>query len=98
MNDDVFYTFVGDFTLDFGPYFTPVIFILFAVFINRNTKAKNRQIFVHQLLLIYFVACICIQGGMTLFTYSDTRNLRIITLIIAIICFKLDYEKQKSMY
>lgn len=99
MNDDVFYTFVGDFTLDYGPYIALVIFILFTLYVNKRTRIKGARILFHQLLLLFFVMCICTQGGMTLFTYSDIGgNLKIIVFFIAYICFKYDYYLRKTIH
>lgn len=96
INDEVFIGFVGDFTLDFGPYIAPLFFIVFTFFILRNTRVRNGRILFHQLILLHFVMCICIQGGMKLFSFSDLSNLRIITVFIAYMVFKFDYEESKK--
>ena len=66
INDEVFSTFVGDFTIDFGPFFAVIIFIVFNFFViysfQRN-KTNNNKIKLHQLLLLYFTVCISAQGG-----------------------------------
>lgn len=80
MDDNIFYTFVGDFTLDFGPYVAPVIFIIFTIFVLLCSRPRGDTIAFHRFLLVYFVACICMQGSMTLFTYADTAGLRIVVL------------------
>jgi oligosaccharide repeat unit polymerase len=95
INDEVFIGFVGDFTLDFGPYIAPLIFIFFTFFILSNTRVRKGRILFHQLILVHFVMCICIQGGMKLFSYSDLSNLRIITIFIAYWVFRIDYEQIK---
>lgn len=96
INDEAFIGFVGDFTLDFGPFVAPLIFIFFTFFILNHTRVRNGRILFHQLILVHFVMCICIQGGMKLFSYSDTGNLRIISLFLAYIAFRLDYEQSKQ--
>ena len=88
MDDNIFYTFVGDFTLDFGPYIAPLIFLLFTGLIMRLTKPKENSIAFHQLLLIYFVVCICMQGSFYLFAYADTAGLKIVVLFILYFVFK----------
>ena len=45
---------------------------------------KEKTLKIHQALLLYFTMCVCMQGGMTLFSFSDTGNLKII-------CFALLY-------
>ena len=83
INDEVFSTFVGDFTIDFGPFFAVIIFIVFNFFVIdsfQKKKINNNKVKLYQLLLLYFTVCISAQGGMYLFSYSDTGNLRIIAL------------------
>lgn len=84
VNDDIFTTFVGDFTIDFGPVVAFLIFVLFNAWVLYNTRVKNDKLKIHQALLLYFTMCICMQGGMTLFSFSDTANLKIV-------CFALLY-------
>lgn len=80
IDDNFFSTFVGDFTLDFGPIIPVFIFVAFNWLIILLIKPKDDKLKVHQLLLIYLTACICLQGGMTLYSYSDLGALRLITL------------------
>jgi len=96
INDEVFVGFVGDFTLDYGPIVATLIFVFFTFFILSNTRVYNSKILFHQLILLHFVMCICIQGGMKLFSYSDVSNLKIITIFIAYIVFRFDYELMKK--
>ena len=77
--DDYFFTtFVGDFVIDFGPVVAFVIFLVFNLWILSEIRPRDGTIKLHQLLLVYFSLCVCMQGGMTLFSYSDTGNLTII--------------------
>lgn len=82
IDDNFFSTFVGDFTLDFGPIISIFIFIAFNVLIIALIRPKNDKLKVYQLLLIYLTACISLQGGMTLYSYSDLGALRIIALAL----------------
>lgn len=81
LDDYYFSTFVGDFTIDFGPYLAVVIFIVFNAVVCYRIRRTGSTVKVHQLLLLYLSMCICMQGGMYLFAYADTANLRIITLM-----------------
>ena len=81
LDDYFFYSFVGDFTIDFGPIIAFILFVCVFYMLCRKTRTHDPTIKLYQLLLIYFTACISIQGGMTLFSYADTGNLRIITLL-----------------
>ena len=83
IDDYYFVTFVGDFCLDFGPILAVIIFLIFNLLVLHQIYPKEGDdedcISLHNLLLIYFVVCICMQGGMYLFAYSDLGgNLRII--------------------
>ena len=82
LDDNLFSTFVGDFTIDFGPYLAVVIFIVFNLWVLSQIRPRNDIIKPHQLLLVFFTVCICMQGGMTLFSFSDTGNLRIIAFAL----------------
>ena len=74
--DDYFYTtFVGDFVLDFGPLGAFIIFVAFNSWAIIQIRPRCGIIKLHQLLLVYFALCVSLQGGMTLFMYSDTGNL-----------------------
>lgn len=88
MDDYIFYTFVGDFTLDFGPWIAPFIIFFFTIFILNRTQSENKIYKFHQILLVYLVACICMQGGMYLFAYSDTAGLKLIVVILLYYLFK----------
>ena len=81
MDDNVFYTFVGDFTLDFGPWKTVVIFLVFSILVVHATRPTNSIAF-HKMLLLYMTTCIAMQGGFWLFGYSDTAGLRLIALLM----------------
>jgi len=97
INESMFYTFVGDFTLDYGPILTVLIFLILSTFFVFKTKISNDTILFHQLILIYFVICVCVQGTMTLFPFSDVGgNLTLITFILIYFWFKFDYFFSKS--
>lgn len=80
IDDERFTTFVGDFCIDFGPIVAALIFVVFNLLVLYQIRARSDILKLHDILLIYFTQCICIQGGMTLFTYSDTGNLKIIVM------------------
>ena len=94
INDEVFYTFVGDFTIDYGPYVAVVLFLIFTVIIINKTKIRKGRILFHQLILLHFVMSVCILGGMKLYPFSDIGgNLQLLVYFIAFIIFKIDYIK-----
>lgn len=81
INDDVFSTFVGDFTIDFGPVLAFFIFVFFNMYILFHIRNKDESISLDKLVLIYFAVCVNMQGGMALFSFSDTANLRLMVFI-----------------
>lgn len=82
IDDYFFVTFVGDFVIDFGPIIATIIIIVFSIVAWRGTRPRDGTITIYQLLLLHFVLCVNIQGGMTLFSYSDTGNLRIFAYLM----------------
>lgn len=90
ISDQYFITYVGDFTLDFGPFVAAIIMLLFSLFVTYKTKIRNHKFFFEQLILLHFVMCITMQGGMELYTFSDVQgNLRVIVVALCYISFKL---------
>lgn len=93
INDEVFIGFVGDFTLDFGPYIAPFIFIFFVIFVLNRTIIRNRVILFHQLILIHFLMSLCMLGGMKLYPFADVGgNLQLIVYVLVYVFFKLLYH------
>lgn len=96
VNDEAFIGFVGDFTLDFGPFFTPIIFVFFSIFVLIITKIRKGVILFHQLILLHFLVTVCMLGGLKLYPYSDLGgNLQLIFYFFAFSFFRLDYEFKK---
>lgn len=81
-DDNIFTTFVGDFAIDFGPIVAFVIFVAFNAYVVSRTRRYKDKISVHQLLLLFFTQCVCMQGGMTLFSFSDTGNLKMFVIFL----------------
>ncbi len=93
INDGVFSTFVGDFTIDFGPVIGSLILLFFTVFVLIKTKIRDGIIRFHQLILLHFVMNVCVIGGLKLYPFSDVGgNLQLIVYFIAYILFRLDYN------
>ncbi len=81
IDDFYFVTFVGDFMIDFGPVIGCLIIIIFSIYVFiRMHRAREGIVELHQMLLLYFVICVCMQGGMYLFAYSDSGNLKMFAL------------------
>lgn len=83
INDEVFISYVGDFTLDFGPIIAALIFIIFTYWAMMKLKIIDGEIKFHQLVLLHFILTMCAQGGIFLFSFSDIAgNLKIIVYAI----------------
>jgi oligosaccharide repeat unit polymerase len=97
INDEVFIGFVGDFTLDFGPFIAPLIFIIFIIFVLNKTIVRNNKLLFHQLILLHFVMSLCMLGGMKLYPFSDIGgNLQLLVYFIAFFFFRLLYAYTNS--
>lgn len=89
INDEVFVTFVGDFLLDFGPFFGSFIIVLFSLIFIHITRARGHLIGFHQLIILHMITIVCSQGAIKLFPLSDVGgNLQIIVYILAYFAFK----------
>lgn len=94
IDDNVFYTYVGDFTIDFGPIWGTLILLLITAVITHTTRAKENAITFHQLLLIFLTLCVVVQGSFYLFAYADTNGLKIIVLLLLYILCKHTQPKK----
>lgn len=91
IDDDVFYTYVGDFVLDFGPFIAFLLFAVFSMVFLNATKCKGHIMPFHKLILVFFCACVCIQGGMYLFNYSHMGNYQMLMIFLLYFVFRFDY-------
>lgn len=98
MDDFYFYTFIGDFTIDYGPILGTIILLLLTLLFYYKTRAKDQQLQFHQMIIIFFVLCVCAQGTTYLFSFSDVGGgLNLITFFILYFVFKLDYMSQNKL-
>lgn len=98
MNDSCFYTFVGDFTLDFGPVVALIIFVFYSFMMTKSIRCNADSICFHRLLIVYFSACVCSQGSMYLFYYSYVQNWTIIAFLFMYIVFFIDFNLHARMH
>ena len=73
-----------------------IIFLLLFLCFNKSIRIYNKTIHFYSLLLVYFILCVAMQGGMYLFYYSYMNNLRIIALIFMYIIFYIDYNSKND--
>lgn len=98
IGDEVFSSFVGDFTIDFGPTLAFFIFLAFTLLANRHTKLNNGILPFHRLILIFIILDVCVDGTMFLFPYAYMGNLTLIFYMLTIFFFKLDYNQKIKKY
>ncbi|MBR8719420.1 hypothetical protein IX307_000598 [Bacteroides pyogenes] len=87
MNDSIFYTFVGDFTLDFGPIVAFIIFLLYSLWFTKLSRVNDGVITFSRLLVVYLEILIPLQGGMYLFTFSDGGNYSLMAFAFTALLF-----------
>ncbi len=97
VNDSVFITYVGDFTLDFGPYLSFLFFILIFLFFNKNLRI-GKNLYLHQIFLMYFLWNICTHG-IFLFSFANIGgNLKIILNLLIFYILKINSNTSKVYY
>ncbi len=89
MDDSVFYTFIGDFTLDFGPVGAAailiIIFLFYCVFLKRRGPIS-----LGQLIIVYIIFIKC-ANGFTLYPFSEMGgNRALLFMIFAAMLFDVD--------
>lgn len=95
MNESVFYTFVGDFTLDYGPILSVIIFICIARFFVKTLRVHHGKLFFYQYILLFVLIETCL--GFFLYLYADIiGNLRLMAYLFAACLFKIDCTLTKN--
>jgi oligosaccharide repeat unit polymerase len=92
INEEVFSTFVGEFTTDFTG--TVTFFIFFILFLVSTVNLRlTKDVYLHQVLVLYFIWNV-LTYGIFLFPYAGiSGNLRIVNFIIIISYLKLSSKK-----
>lgn len=94
INESVFISYVGDFTLDFGPILPFVLFLLVSVYFRKRLIIRNRELLFHQYILLYVL--VKINLGFFLYLFADVYGNAHLLLLLMIYClFKLDYQMYK---
>ena len=89
MNDEVFCTFVGDITIDFGPILGFILMVICSTAILIKTRSQGNNLYFHQLIALHFVMSLCIVGGVKLYPFADVSgNLQLIVYFLSYILFK----------
>ena len=93
---NVFYTFVGDWYCDFGPYGAYIICILFFLSLNSLLPSKKMDtVYLDQIIIIAILGKVLIMG-FTFYTYCNPEGQ--LTLIPAIILSIIFYIKRKFIW
>ena len=96
VDDRVFYTFVGDFVLDFGVIVSALIFLFITGWFLFLTSARGHTMRLHQMLVLFFSLNICAQGGMYLFSYAYADNWKIVGYIVFYCILAVDSRNTSS--
>lgn len=96
IGEDKFTTFVGDFTLDYGPLLAFIILLATSVFLsNRITRSKNIPFY--QTIIVFFIIKLYV-AGLFLSPYCNLGgNLQILVFIAAFVWFKKHQGKTVSI-
>ena len=94
-----FYTYVGDFTLDFGPLGAFLIFIIFFFMVYNPSIIKKRTMTFPQMILLFILIKFC--GGFYQYQFSmSTGNATLLMLILLYVtsrmikaCFPYSFDK-----
>lgn len=96
INDSHFYTFVGDFVLDYGAVVTVILFIVFSFLFCIMTKTRNGRVGLGQLIMLFFCMNVVTKGGFYLFPYAFKGNLSILGSFLIYAIFQLNIMKKKQ--
>ncbi len=89
IDESVFYTFVGDFTLDFGPFSSVIIFFFLMIMFVNALSAKRKEIYFYQYILYYILLVSCL--GYYQFPWGRIEgNLQLIVLLLLMFVFYMD--------
>ena len=94
IDESLYISYVGDFTLDFGPIVSFIIFLFFSLFFRKRLFVRNGVLLFHQYVLLYIL--MKVNLGFFLYLFPDTfGNAELIALIILYLLFKIDYNMKR---
>ena len=95
VDDYLFITYVGDFFLDYGPFFASIILLVISYFMIRGTTVRKKRILFHQLMLLEILVFTIPIGIIKLFQYSEIRgNVSLLFDLMLCVLFYLDYSNK----
>lgn len=89
MNESVFYTFVGDFTLDYGPIVAFLIFVVISLYFYVALKVRKGHLLFYQYILLYLLIVWCV-GYFQFILGRIEGNLQMFTLLFLSLLFRID--------
>lgn len=92
IDESVFYTFIGDFVLDYGPIYAIVIIFILSLLFGVALKIRKRRLLFHQYIIYYILMVGCL--GYYQFPWGRIEgNLQLLVLLFLSLLFKFDYER-----
>lgn len=99
INDEVFCTYVGDWTIDFGPIAAFILLVMISVIFSKSTYIRGGKVKLHQLILLHLLVVVCTQGVFKLYPFSDVGgNLRLMVYLVTFFIFKFESQKKLNTY
>jgi oligosaccharide repeat unit polymerase len=92
VDNSIFYTFVGDFTIDFGPVFAFFLLLFLSIIFIRLLSQKQKGYHLGHILLLFLVYKICMHG-FSLWSYAGIGG----NLLVLIYFFLFYYFKRDSV-
>ena len=97
VDDYYFISYVGDFFLDYGPFFAPIILLMLSFFMARATLVRKGRILFHQLMLLEILTYAIPIGIIKLFQYSEIRgNVSLLVDLMLSVLFYIDYSQRSK--
>lgn len=92
----IFYTVVGDFVLDYGWFWPPIMFALFSWWATTRSRMRGGRVSLHTLFLLYAVFLVA-GHGMFYFMYKTfSGNLKILAMILTYIGLRFIVSKHQN--
>lgn len=83
IDDSVFATFIGDFTIDFGPFVAFIFFLLLLVFNSTILLSEKNGTDMSQILVLYILYIVCTHG-FALYPFSELGGNRTLLFMLFI--------------
>lgn len=93
INNEVFVSYVGDFTFDFGPVGGAIVMLLLSLIMLSITQPHKGKIYFHQLIMLHLCMYVCGTGSMKLFPFAGiVGNVEMIVYLLFFLLFWVDHR------